>query len=325
MLSFKDDDFPSLPSPALPNHCSVSNNVVNPSSNIMKPVHTKKFDVCCRSITSNVCNTVTCVRNVNIGYNRSTLASHNHHFNVSVQHVSVLSCGRPRHDSCFHNCANGVKSCETVRDLSVHEDVTADFCSNITIEPIKSVLPRKSVHKSVSSKCSIRASVSTSSVKSNVSFSVSRTSTCLDQSSPVFNIQQYCNLFCPGSFNIRIPLQNVLTQMMFLIFLLSFLPFSMYYKFSAVNMNIFINSFLVIVLMLIKLNCLRKFFVLHILRNGTFLHLIVKTYIIFQLSTTILLLYTSEISVFIDSLCIFAMLDIIILNFSTSKVKKKLL
>ena len=153
--------------------------------------------------------------------NRSTLTSHNHNFNVNVQHVSVPSCGRPRIDSCFHNRANGVKSSKSVRDLSVREDVTTDFCSNITSEPIKSVLPRKSVHKSVSNKYLSCASVSsTSSVKSNVSFSVSRSSACSDQSSPVFNVQEYCHLFFSGSFNIRIPLQNVLIQIIFIIFLL---------------------------------------------------------------------------------------------------------
>ena len=56
MFSFKDDDFPLLPSPALPNHRSLGNNVGNPASNIMKPVHTKKFDVRCRPGKSNVCN-----------------------------------------------------------------------------------------------------------------------------------------------------------------------------------------------------------------------------------------------------------------------------
>ena len=209
--------------------------------------------------------------------NRSTLASHNHNFNVNVQHVSVPSCGRPRIDSCFHNRANGVKSSKSVRDLSVREDVTTDFCSNITSEPIKSVLPRKSVHKSVSNKYLSCASVSsTSSVKSIVSFSVSRSSACSDQSSPVFNVQEYCHLFFSGSFNIRIPLQNVLTQIIFIIFLLSFLTFSIYYKFS--KMNVFINFFLAIAIMLTKLTCLRRFFILNISRNGTFLHSIVKTY-----------------------------------------------
>ena len=153
------------------------------------------MDVRRRPGRSNVCHTVACARNVNVDYNRSTLASHNHNFNINVRHVSVSSCCRPHSDSYFHNCANGVKSSKTVRDLRVCEDVTTDFCSNIISEPTKYVLPRKSVRKSVSSKPLSRAIVSTSSVDSNVSFSVSSTSACLDQSSPVFNIQEYCNLF----------------------------------------------------------------------------------------------------------------------------------
>ena len=44
-FSFKDDNFPPLASHALPDHCSVGNNVGNPSSNIIKPVPTKKSDV----------------------------------------------------------------------------------------------------------------------------------------------------------------------------------------------------------------------------------------------------------------------------------------
>ena len=66
-LSFKDDGFPVLPSPAFPIHRSVSNNVGNSASNIMKPVHTEKFDICGRPGKSNVCNTVACVCNVNVG------------------------------------------------------------------------------------------------------------------------------------------------------------------------------------------------------------------------------------------------------------------
>ena len=163
-FSFKDDDFPPLPFSALPNHCSVGNNVGNLAFNIMKPVHTKRFDVGRRTGPNNVCNTAVRVRNVNVGYNRSALAFRNHNFNVNVQHVSLSSCARPRSDSCFHNRANRVKSSKTVRDLSVHEDVTREFCSNITSEPIKSVLLRKSIHKSVSSRLLSRASVSTSSV-----------------------------------------------------------------------------------------------------------------------------------------------------------------
>ena len=286
MFSFKDNGFPPLPFLALPNLCRVGNNVGNPDSNIMKPFHIKKFDVCRGPGTSNVC-----VRNVNVGYNRSTLASHNHNFNFIVQHASVSSCGKPCSNSYFHDCANGVKSSTTVRDLSVHEDVTTDFCSNIISESIKFALPRKSVQKSVSSKRLSPASVSTSSVESNVSFSVSRTSACLDQSSSVFNIQEYCNLFFLGSFNIRIPLRNVLTQMIFFIVLLSFSAFSVHYKFSVIKTFVFINLLLAIVLMLTKLTCLKKFFILRISRNGIFLHSIVKTYIIFQSSRTTLLLY----------------------------------
>ena len=137
-FSFKDDNFPPLLSPALPNHRSVGKNVGNPASNIMKPAHMKKFDVRHRSGMSNVCNTVVCVRNVNVDYNRSTLASDNHNFNVNVQHVTVSSCGRPRSDSCFHNRVNSAKSSKTICGLNVREDVTKDFCSNITSEPIKS-------------------------------------------------------------------------------------------------------------------------------------------------------------------------------------------
>ena len=145
------------------------------------------------------------------------MTSHNHNFNDNVQHVSVSSCGKLRSDSCFHNRANGVKSSKIVGDLSVCEDVTSDFCSNITSEPMKSVLSRKSFHKSVSNRHLSRTSISNrnSSVKSNVSFSVCRTSACFDQSSPVFNIQKYCNLFFSGCFDIRIPLQNVSTQEIF--------------------------------------------------------------------------------------------------------------
>ena len=74
--------------------------------------------------------------------------------------------------------------------------------------------------------------------------------------------------------------------------------------------------------MLIKLASLRNFFIVHISRNSAFLHPIVKTYIIFQSSRTVFLLYTSEMSVFTNSLCIFAISNIIVLNFSTSKVHK---
>ena len=134
-FSFKDDDFPPLPSPAAPNHCGVSNNVGNSAPDITKCVQTRKFDIHCRPDTNNICNTVVCVCNVNVCYNHSNSASHNHNCNINFQHVSVSSCDRPCNDSCFHYCVNGVKSSKTVRDLSVSENVTTDFCSNSTNEP----------------------------------------------------------------------------------------------------------------------------------------------------------------------------------------------
>ena len=79
-------------------------------------------------------------------------------------------------------------------------------------------------------------------------------------------------------------------------------------------MNVFINLFLAIVIMLTKLTCLIKCFILHVSRKGT--------YIIFKSSQKILLLCTSEISVFTDSLCIFAILVIIVFKFSTLNVQK---
>ena len=117
----------------------------------------------------------------------STLGSCNYNFNVNVLHVGVSSCDRPRSGSCFRNCVSGVKSSKSVRDLSFREDVTS--------QPIKFVLSRKSVHKYVSTKHLSRSSASTSFVESKASFSVSRTSACLDQSSPVFNIQNIVAYF----------------------------------------------------------------------------------------------------------------------------------
>ena len=102
------------------------------------------------------------------------------------------------------------------------------FCSNITSEPIKSVLSRKPVHNSVSSKRLSRTSITTSFVESSIPVFVSRISTCLSRSSSVFNIQEHCNLFLSDSFDISIPLQNMLAQQIFFMFLLFFFMFSMY-------------------------------------------------------------------------------------------------
>ena len=125
-------------------------------------------------------------------------------------------------------------------------------------------------------------------------------------------MQKYSNLFFLGIFNIRIPLQILLTQRILFTFLLSFLKFSTYYKFRVIKMNAFISLFLAIGIML------RNFFVLHISRSGTFLHSTLKTYLIFQSSSKSLLLCSSEISVFANSWCIYAILSVMVFNFSTS-------
>ena len=54
------------------------------------------------------------------------------------------------------------------------------------------------------------------------------------------------------------------------IFLLSLLAFSGYYKYIF-KMNTFINLLLAMTILLTKLTCLRKFFILHISWNSTFL------------------------------------------------------
>ena len=56
-------------------------------------------------------------------------------------------------------------------------------------------------------------------------------------------------------------------------------------------------------------------------RNSTFLRFSLKTYITFQSCLTMLLLATSEVSFFTISICIFAMLTIIVPNISTSNVQ----
>ena len=105
-------------------------------------------------------------------------------------------------------------------------------------------------------------------------------------------------------------------------FLLSFLAFSVYYKCSIFKMNIFINLLLVIMILLIKSTCFRKFFILYISRSSTFSRSNLNTYIAFQSFRTILQLNTSEISFFYKGLCIFAILSINSLNFPKSNVQR---
>ena len=89
-------------------------------------------------------------------------------------------------------------------------------------------------------------------------------------------------------------------------------------------MNIFINLFLVIIILLTKLTCFRKFFILYISRSSAFSCCNLNTYIVFQSFRAILLLKASEISFFTQGLCIFPILSIIALNFPKSNVQRNL-
>ena len=83
-------------------------------------------------------------------------------------------------------------------------------------------------------------------------------------------------------------------------------------------MNIFINFFLVIIILLTKLACFRKICTLYIWWSGAFLCSNSNTCIVFQPFRIILLLNTSEVSFFTKALCIFAILSTIALNFPRS-------
>ena len=87
-------------------------------------------------------------------------------------------------------------------------------------------------------------------------------------------------------------------------------------------MNIFINLFLVIMILLTKSTCFRKFFILYISRNSTFSRSNLNKYIAFQSFRTILQLNTSEVSFFYEGLCVFAIFSINSLNFLKSDVQR---
>ena len=105
------------------------------------------------------------------------------------------------------------------------------------------------------------------------------------------------------------------------LFFLSILIFSAYYKFSIITLNIFTNLILSAVMRLSKLTCFREFFIMFISQNSMFLCSSLNAYITFQLCQTMLLLKSSDVSFFTNSVCIFAMLSIIALNVSTSNIK----
>ena len=82
-------------------------------------------------------------------------------------------------------------------------------------------------------------------------------------------------------------------------------------------MNVFTNLLLAIVILLSKLV---EFF-MFISRNNTFLRFSLNRYFTFQSCRTILLLKTSEVSFFTNSICVFPILTIIVLNFSTANIQ----
>ena len=92
--------------------------------------------------------------------------------------------------------------------------------------------------------------------------------------------------------------------------------FSTYFKISIVTLNIFINLILFKVIFLTNYPCLRKCLILFISLNGSYLHSMLDTVIIFQSFRTILKTSTSDVSFFTRLLCIFAIFNIIILNFA---------
>ena len=83
-------------------------------------------------------------------------------------------------------------------------------------------------------------------------------------------------------------------------------------------MNVFTNLLLAIVILLSKLV---EFFIMFISRNNTFLRFSLNRYFTFQSCRTILLLKTSEVSFFTNSICVFPILTTIVLNFSTTYIQ----
>ena len=79
-----------------------------------------------------------------------------------------------------------------------------------------------------------------------------------------------------------------------------------------------------IIILLTKLTCFRKFFILYISRSSAFSCCNLDTHIVFQSFRAILLLKASEISFFTQGLCIFPILSIIALNFPKSNVQRNL-
>ena len=117
---------------------------------------------------------------------------------------------------------------------------------------------------------------------------------------------------------INVCLQNprfVIKALIFNLFL-ALLFFSTYFEISIVTSNIFINLMLFKVIFLTNYTCLRKHLILFISLNGSYLCSMLDTVIIFQSFRTILKISTSDVSFFTRLLCIFAIFNMIILNFA---------
>ena len=78
-------------------------------------------------------------------------------------------------------------------------------------------------------------------------------------------------------------------------------------------MNIFTNLLLAIVI-LVQINLFKRIFRVVYFTEQYVLRFSLNTNIIFQSCQTMLLLTTSEISFFTNSICVFAILTIIVLN-----------
>ena len=117
---------------------------------------------------------------------------------------------------------------------------------------------------------------------------------------------------------INVCLQNprfVIKTLIFNLFLV-LLFFSTYFEISIVTSNIFINLILFKVIFLTNYTCLRKHLILFISLNGSLFMLYVRYSDNFQSFRTILKISTSDVSFFTRILCIFAIFNIIILNFA---------
>ena len=90
-------------------------------------------------------------------------------------------------------------------------------------------------------------------------------------------------------------------------------------KLSIVTLHVFINLILLKVIFLISCTCFRKCLILFISLHGSYLRSMLDILIVFQSFRTILKISTSNVSFFTRLLCIFAIFNIIILNFAKKK------